>query len=63
MNPSSFRLKSGQSQTYEVTVTNVSAAPETWGFGSLTWEEKTGNYSVYSPIALKPVAVRRTRDW
>jgi hypothetical protein len=36
-----------------VTVTNVSATPETWAFGSLTWEEKTGNYSVYSPIALK----------
>jgi subtilisin family serine protease len=53
VNPSSFKLKTGQSLTYEVTVTNVSATPETWAFGSLTWEEKTGNYSVYSPIALK----------
>jgi len=53
VNPSSFKLKTGQSLTYEVTVTNVSAAPDTWAFGSLTWEEKTGNYSVYSPIALK----------
>jgi subtilisin family serine protease len=53
VNPSSFTLKTGQSLSYEVTVTNVSAAPETWAFGSLTWEEKTGNYSVYSPIALK----------
>ena len=53
VNPSSFKLKTGQSLTYEVTVVNVSAAPDTWAFGSLTWEEKTGNYSVYSPIALK----------
>ncbi len=53
VSPSSFKLKTGQSLTYEVTVTNVSAAPDTWVFGSLTWEEKTGNYSVYSPIALK----------
>jgi len=53
VSPSSFKLKTGQSLTYEVTVTNVSAAPDTWAFGSLTWEEKTGNYSVFSPIALK----------
>jgi subtilisin family serine protease len=53
VNPSSFKLKTGQSLTYEVTVTNVSAAPDTWAFGSLTWEEKTGNYSVYSPIAVR----------
>jgi subtilisin family serine protease len=53
VDPSSFKLKTGQSLTYEVTVANVSAVPDTWIFGSLTWEEKTGNYSVYSPIALK----------
>ena len=57
VNPSSFKLKTGQSLTYEVTVTNVSAVPDTWAFGSLTWEEKTGNYSVHSPIALKPVVL------
>ncbi len=53
VSPSSFRLKTGESLTYEVTVTNVSAAPETWAFGSLTWEGETGNYNVNSPIALK----------
>jgi subtilisin family serine protease len=53
VNPSSFKLKRGQSLTYEVTVTNVSAPLNSWRFGSLTWEEKTGKYSVYSPVALK----------
>ncbi len=54
VNPSSFKLKAGQSMTYEVTITNVSAPIGEWAFGSLTWEEKTGNYSVYSPIAVNP---------
>ena len=53
VSPSSFKLKRGQSLTYEVTVTNVSAPLNSWRFGSLTWEEKTGKYSVYSPVALK----------
>ncbi|MCL1595520.1 MAG: hypothetical protein M3132_14305 [Actinomycetia bacterium] len=52
VNPSTFRLKSGQSASYDVTITNVSAPADTWFFGSLTWEDKTGNYSVYSPIAV-----------
>jgi subtilisin family serine protease len=53
VSPSQIRLKKGQSATFEVTVTNVSAPIGEWRFGSLTWIEKTGNYSVYSPIAVK----------
>ncbi|MGI9529813.1 MAG: S8 family serine peptidase, partial [Acidimicrobiia bacterium] len=53
VSPSSFRLKSGQSATYEVTITNVSAPIGAWEFGSLTWEDKTGHYSAYSPIAAR----------
>jgi len=53
VSPSQIRLKKGQSATFEVTVTNVSAPIGEWRFGSLTWNEKTGNYSVYSPIAVK----------
>ncbi|MEA2093718.1 MAG: S8 family serine peptidase, partial [Pseudomonadota bacterium] len=53
VSPSSFRLKSGQSATYEVTLTNVDAPIGEWRFGSLTWSDKTGNYDVYSPIAVK----------
>jgi subtilisin family serine protease len=51
--PSSLRLKSGQSATYYVTITNVGAPVGEWRFGSLTWSDKTGNYDVYSPIAVK----------
>jgi subtilisin family serine protease len=52
VSPSTFRLKSGQSTSYEVTITNVSAPIGVWRFGSLTWEDQTGNYRVYSPIAV-----------
>jgi len=51
--PSSFRLKSGDSATYYVTITNDSAPVGECRFGSLTWRDKTGHYDVYSPIAVK----------
>lgn len=51
--PSSIRLKKGQSATYDVTITNESAPVGEWRFGSLTWNDKNGHYSVYSPIAVK----------
>jgi subtilisin family serine protease len=51
--PSKLRLRSGQSATYEVTITNVEAPVGEWRFGSLTWSDKTGNYDVYSPIAVR----------
>lgn len=53
VSPSSFRLKSGDSATYNVTITNDSAPIGEWRFGSLTWSDKTGNYDVYSPIAVR----------
>jgi subtilisin family serine protease len=53
VSPSSFRLKSGDSTTYSVTITNVSAPSGEWRFGSLTWNDETGHYDVYSPIAVK----------
>jgi subtilisin family serine protease len=53
VSPSSFRLKKGQSATYEVTVTNVSAPAGEWRLGSLTWSDETGHYDVYSPIAVR----------
>jgi subtilisin family serine protease len=52
VSPSNIRLKKGQSATYYVTVTNVSAPVGEWRYGSLTWTDKTGNYDVYSPIAV-----------
>lgn len=53
VSPSTIKLKSGQSATFTVTVTNVSAPLNVWRFGSLTWKDTTGHYSVYSPIAVK----------
>jgi hypothetical protein len=53
--PSVLVLKSGQSATYEVTITNVEAPIGEWRFGSLTWSDdgKKGHYEVYSPIAVR----------
>ena len=53
VNPASFKLKRGQSATYEVTITNVAAPLGEWRFGSLTWNDELGLYSVRSPIAVK----------
>jgi subtilisin family serine protease len=51
--PSSFRLKKGMTATYEVTITDESAPIDEWRFGSLTWSDAAGHYSVYSPIVIK----------
>jgi hypothetical protein len=51
--PSSFRLRRGDTATYYVTISNVDTPAGEWRFGSLTWNETNGHYSVYSPIAVK----------
>jgi subtilisin family serine protease len=53
VSPAAFSLKKGQSTTYEVTITNVSAPIGEWRFGSLTWRDETGHFDVYSPIAVR----------
>ena len=57
VNPSTIKLKRGETATYEVTLTATDdAVAEEWAFGSLTWSH--GNeYSVRSPIAVKPAAL------
>ncbi|ROS00154.1 subtilisin family serine protease [Sinobacterium caligoides] len=56
--PKKLKLKAGESATYSITVTNVSATPDVWEHGSLTWSPHK-KYSpkkrglVYSPIAVK----------
>lgn len=52
VSPSTISLKSGQSATYYVTITSVSAPAGEWRHGSLIWTDKTDNYSVYSPISV-----------
>ncbi|MBV6449907.1 MAG: hypothetical protein MHPDNHAH_00620 [Anaerolineales bacterium] len=51
VSPSTIKLGPGESATFSVTVTNVSAPIGEWRFGSLTW--KGSSYEVYSPIAVK----------
>ena len=51
VSPSKITLRRGQSATFTVTVTNVSAPIDAWRFGSLTWV--SNDYKVRSPIAVK----------
>ncbi|HET9085160.1 MAG TPA: hypothetical protein VFN41_12240, partial [Candidatus Limnocylindrales bacterium] len=51
VSPSKITLRRGQSATFRVTVTNVSAPIGAWRFGSLTWVSH--DYKVRSPIAVK----------
>jgi subtilisin family serine protease len=51
VSPKSFTLATGQSATYEVTITNNRAPPGVWRFGSLDWKDNKGHV-VRSPIAL-----------
>jgi plastocyanin len=51
VSPSTITLQPGDTATFTVTFTNVSAPVGEWRFGSLTW--KGDRYLVYSPIAVK----------
>lgn len=63
VSPSSFTLKSGMSVSFEVTISNDGSADlGAWSFGSLTWEDMTGLYSVYSPIAVRAFAFDAPTD-
>ncbi len=55
--PSVLRLAKGQTATFEVTFTNNGTAQlDEWAFGSLTWQDGRGRYSVRSSIAVRGVA-------
>lgn len=61
VSPSSFKLRKGQSMTFEVTFTVTGTATlDEWAFGSLTWTG--GPYSVRSPIAVRPTALSAPSD-
>lgn len=57
VSPSTLRLRSGESATYQVHISNEAASIGEWSFGSLTWEDKTGNYSARSPIAVNATEI------
>lgn len=55
--PSEITLAQGESASYALTITNDTAIPNVWEFGSLTWEGQQGNLNdVRSPIAVKALA-------
>ena len=54
VSPTTIKLQQGESASYQVTFSvNSSAVFDQWVFGSLTWTHG-GEYSVRSPIAVKP---------
>jgi hypothetical protein len=53
VSPTTLELRKGESATYEVTVTRVDAIVGEWQFGSLTWNDKKGEFRVRSPIAVR----------
>ena len=56
VNPATLALATGESASYEVTLTsNGAAVLNQYTFGSLTWSH--GPHHVTSPIAVKPVAI------
>ncbi|MBI4934007.1 MAG: S8 family peptidase [Actinobacteria bacterium] len=55
VSPSSLTLAPGESASYQVVLTNVSAPLGEWRTGSLTWAG--GGFSARSPIAVKAVAL------
>ena len=53
--PSSFSINPGETKTYTVTITNVSALLNTYVGGQLTWSD--GTHTVRSPLVVRPVAL------
>lgn len=56
VSPSRLAMKKGEMATFEVTITNVTAPPNSWRFGSLTWKDRKGRYEIRSPIAVNAKA-------
>ena len=56
VSPDKLVLDPGDSATFTVTITNVSAPLGEWRFGEMTW--KGGGYSVRSPIAVSAVQIQ-----
>ncbi len=56
VSPASFSVNPGQTKTYTVTITNVSAPLNTYRGGQLRWSDGAGHV-VRSPIVVRPVAL------
>ncbi|KQZ43780.1 S8 family serine peptidase [Duganella sp. Root1480D1] len=56
VNPSTLTLAPGAKASFTVSLTNVSAAPNTWSYGNLTWNDNAGHI-VRSPLSAKPAMI------
>lgn len=58
VNPTTFTLDNGETQTVTLEfVANANLASGHWTFGSLTWNNDSGQSPARSPIAIEPVAL------
>jgi subtilisin family serine protease len=58
VSPSSFTLNEGETQSFTVTFTaNSGIVAGEWTFGSLTWNNDSGQSPARSPIAIRPVQI------
>lgn len=55
VSPEKLRIRSGESATYQVTITNVDAPIGEWAHGAITW--KSNRYEVRSPISVRGVSL------
>jgi subtilisin family serine protease len=51
--PSTFSIDEGETQTFEVEIDNLTAPIGEWRFGSLTWNDSSGDFAVRSPVAVR----------
>ncbi|MGW8391245.1 S8 family serine peptidase [Pseudoduganella sp. HUAS MS19] len=56
VNPSTLTLAPGAKASFTVSLTNVSAAPNTWAYGNLTWNDNAGHV-VRSPLTARPAMI------
>jgi subtilisin family serine protease len=58
VSPAAFTLNEGETQTFTVEFTaNADVDPGEWTFGSLTWNNDSGQTPARSPIAIRPVLI------
>ena len=53
VNPSTLRLRPGQTASYQITVNNQTAPIDEWRFGAISWRDRSRSYEIRSPLAVR----------